>query len=68
MSIKRGYYEQFYPQKLLSENLHFQIYSSEGCFMDLTSTFIGLRVKKSNSEKSSAARAYPMKMAYYTFV
>ena len=27
--LKHGYYEQFYPQQPVSENVHFQIYSSE---------------------------------------
>ena len=51
MSIKHGYYEQFYPQKPLSENVHFQIYSSENYFIDLISAFIDLQViiKKSNN-------------------
>ena len=40
-----------------SENVYFQIYSSEYYFIDLTSTFIDLNViiRKSNNEKPSAA-------------
>ena len=47
----------FYPQQLLSENVYFQIYSSEEHVIDLTFTFIDLQVilKKSNNEKPSAA-------------
>ena len=29
VSVKHGYYEQFYPQQPLSENVHFQMYSNE---------------------------------------
>jgi len=32
MSEKYGYYEQFYLQQPLSENVHLQIYSSKDCF------------------------------------
>ena len=51
-SIVHGYYEQFYPQQLLSEIVHLQIYSSEDYFTDLTSTLIYLHeiVKKSNNK------------------
>ena len=56
VSVKHGYYEQFYPQQPLSENVHFQIYSNEDYFIDLNSTFIDLNVivKKSNNEKPGA--------------
>jgi len=51
LRVKHGYYEQFYPLQPFSENVHFQIYSNEDCFIDLTSTFINLHVtvKKSNN-------------------
>ena len=57
MSVKHGYYEQFYPQQPLSETKNFEIYFSEDYFIDLTSKFIDLyvTVKKSNSEKPIAA-------------
>ena len=57
VSVKHGYYGQFYPQQPLSENVHFQIYSNEDYFIDLTSTFIDLNVivKKYNNEQPSAA-------------
>ena len=43
MSVKHGYYEQFYPQNSLSGYVDFQIYSSED-FIDLTSIYIDLQV------------------------
>jgi len=48
VSLKHGYFERFYPQEPLSDNFHFQIYSSEDYFIDLNSTFIDLHgtVKK----------------------
>ena len=57
MSVKFGCYEQFYQQQPLSENIHFQIYSSDEYFIDLTSTFIDLHVivEKSKYEKPSVA-------------
>jgi hypothetical protein len=57
VSVKHGYYEQFYLQQPLSENGFFQIYASEDCFIDLSSTFIDLCVivKKFDHEKPSAA-------------
>ena len=56
LSVKHGYYEQFYSQ-LLSENEDFQTYSSEEDFIDLTSTIIDLQVivKTSQNEKPSPA-------------
>jgi hypothetical protein len=56
VSVKHGYYEQFYPQQPLSENIHFQIYSNEDYFIDLSSTFIDLKVvvrKKSDNSPPS---------------
>ena len=32
VSVIHGYYEQFYPQQLLSKKANFQIYSSEDYF------------------------------------
>ena len=57
VSVKYGYYEQFYPQKPMSENVHYQTYSSNNYFIDLTATFLDLHtiVKKSNNEKPNAA-------------
>ena len=56
MSVKLGYCDQFYLQQLLSENVHFQIFSSEDYFIYLTSTPVDLLgiVKISNNEKPSA--------------
>ena len=53
VSVKHGYYEQFCPQQPLSENMHFQICSSEGYFIDLNSTFIDLHliVQKTTNEE-----------------
>ena len=48
VSVRHGYYEQFYPQQPLSENLHFQIYSSEDYSIDLTSKIIDLHVMVKN--------------------
>ena len=44
MSVKHGYYGQFYSQKSLSENIHFQIYSNKDYLIDLSSTLPDLRV------------------------
>ena len=46
VSVKHGYYEQFYLQQLVSENVHFQIDSSEFYFIDLTSIYIDLQLMK----------------------
>ena len=48
VSVKHGYYEQFYVQ----------IYSSEDYLIDLTSTFINLHniAKEPNYEKRNAAK------------
>jgi hypothetical protein len=57
VSVKHGYYEQFHPQQPLSENIHFQIFSNEDYFIDLSSTFIDLNVvvkKKSDNQTPSA--------------
>jgi hypothetical protein len=56
-SVKPEHFEQFYPQQTLFENIHFQIYSNEDYFIDLTSIFIDLKaiVKKFNNDKPSAA-------------
>ena len=64
VSVKHGYYEQFYPQQPLSENVHFQIYSNEDYFIDLNSTFIDLNVivKKSNNKKQVPPRGYLRKL------
>ena len=50
--VKHSCYEQFYPQQLLSENIHLKIYSNEGYLMDLSSTFTHLLVivKKFDNE------------------
>ena len=60
MSVKQGYYEQFYLQQPLAENVHFQIYTSENYFIDLTSTLIDLRmiVKKYIEEKPTIAEGW----------
>jgi len=57
VSVKYGYYEQFHPQQQLSENVDFQIYSSEDHIINLTSTFIDvhLTIKKFNNENLRAA-------------
>ena len=49
------YYEQFYTQQPLCENIRFQIYSKEDYFGDLSSTFIDLHVvvKKFDNKVSS---------------
>ena len=67
-SLKHGYYEKSYPQKPLSENVNFQVYSSEVCFIDLPSSFIELHVivKKSNNEKQVQPRSCLIKIVYYT--
>jgi len=57
VSVKYGYYEQFHPQQPLSENIHFQIFSNEDYFIDLSSTFIDLNVvvkKKSDNTTPNA--------------
>ena len=33
VSVKHGYYEQFYPQQSLSKDIHFQIFSNEDYFV-----------------------------------
>ena len=44
VSVKHGYYEEFYLQQPLSKNVHFQIYSNEDYFIEMNSTFIDLNV------------------------
>ena len=55
VTLKYSYYEQFYPQQPLSENIHFQIYSNEDYFMGLSFKFIDLHVivKKSDNRMPS---------------
>ena len=52
VSVRHGYCEQIYPKEPLSETIHFQIYSNEDYFVDMSSTFIDLHVvvKKSDNE------------------
>ena len=68
VSVKHGYYGQFYPQQPLSENVHFPIYYSEDYFIDLNSRFIDLHVifQKSNNENKVHSRDYPRKIVYCT--
>jgi hypothetical protein len=57
-SVKYGKYEQFHPQQPLSGNIHFQIFSNEDYFIDLSSTFIDLNVvvkKMSDNTTPTAA-------------
>ena len=60
VSVKHGYYEQFYPQQPLSENVPFQIYSSKDYFIDLTSAFLVLHVivKKLTVKNQVQPRGY----------
>ena len=55
VSVRHGYCEQIYPKEPLSETIHFQIYSNEDYFADMSSTFKDLHVvfKKYDSEMPS---------------
>ena len=66
VSVKHGYYEQFYPQKPLSENIHFQIYSNEDYFLDFSSRFIDLHLilRKLTMKCQVLLIGYPMKIMY----
>ena len=67
--LKHGYYEQFYPQEPLFENIYFQIYSNDYYFIDLSATFIDLKVvarKRSNNEIATASDGLSLETEAFT--
>ena len=67
-SVKHGYYEQFYPEQLLSENIYFQIYSNEDYFIDFSSTFTDLHMilKNTTMKNQVQPKDYPVKFVLNT--
>ena len=54
VSVKQVYYDKFYPQLPLSENIHFQIYSNEEYFLVISSRFIDLKfAMRKNSDNQT---------------